>query len=161
MQASLFKIFALTAGFSTVLSAPVDPAESQVSTTETTNLHAEATSVKVAEVKENDPGDVVRVLLSFLPNSCFKVTPKRTLIICYPRLYSRSVLETLPLTSAQGKNMEKSSSRLVGNTHATQTGSVSNGDVWNAIFTFARVESPIHDAISKNAMSITERITSI
>ncbi|CAG7556479.1 unnamed protein product [Fusarium equiseti] len=58
MQASLFKILAITTVFSTVLSAPVDPVEDQVSTTETTDIYVEATPVKVADVKESDAGDV-------------------------------------------------------------------------------------------------------
>ncbi|RBR06247.1 uncharacterized protein FIESC28_11134 [Fusarium coffeatum] len=60
MRAGLFKIFTITATFSTVLSAPVDPAEGQVNTTETTDLHAVATPVKVAEVKDTGAGDVLR-----------------------------------------------------------------------------------------------------
>jgi hypothetical protein len=59
MQTSLFKILAITAVFSTVLSAPVDPVEGQLSATKTTDLHVEATPVKVADVKESDAGDVV------------------------------------------------------------------------------------------------------
>ncbi|KAJ4007781.1 hypothetical protein NW766_009584 [Fusarium irregulare] len=58
MQASLYKIFATTAAFSTVLSAPEDPADGQLNATETIDLHVEATPVKVAEVKETDDGDV-------------------------------------------------------------------------------------------------------
>ncbi|KAJ4129053.1 hypothetical protein NW768_007584 [Fusarium equiseti] len=157
MQASLFKILAITAAFSTVLSAPVDPVEGQVNVTETTELAVEATPVKVAEVKETDAGDVVRAFLHLVPNGHFKVAPNPTLMICYARLYSKSVPGTLPLTSAQERNMERSSSGLVGNIPAMQTGSVSNGDVWSAIFTFARVGSHTRDAISANAMLIEER----
>ncbi|RMJ09873.1 hypothetical protein CDV36_010514 [Fusarium kuroshium] len=130
MQANLFKILAITAAFSAVQSAPVETAEDQVTQgqvngTEINETHINEGHVNEAHDNKVDANDAIRLLR--------------------PR---RSALERKLLISAQERGREIFSRGLAGNIPVTQTLSVSNGDVLNAIFTSHRVAIHTRDAIS-------------
>ncbi|RSL87475.1 hypothetical protein CEP52_015523 [Fusarium oligoseptatum] len=130
MQANLFRILAITAAFSTVQSAPVETAKGQVTQgqvngTEINETHINEGHVKEAHNNKVNANDVTRLLR--------------------PR---RSALGRKLLISAQERGREIFSRGLAGNIPVTQTLSVSNGDVLNAIFTSHRVAIHTRDAIS-------------
>ncbi|RSL37874.1 hypothetical protein CEP53_015406 [Fusarium sp. AF-6] len=140
MQANLFRIIAITAAFSTVQSAPVETAEGQVTQgqvngTEINETHINEGHVNEAQVNEaqvNEAHDN-------------KVDANDAICLLRPR---RSALERKLLISAQERGREIFSRGLAGNIPVTQTLSVSNGDVLNAIFTSHRVAIHTRGAIS-------------
>ncbi|KAH8129054.1 hypothetical protein LI328DRAFT_160033 [Trichoderma asperelloides] len=121
MQANLFKILAITAAFSMVQSAPVETAEGQP-----TQGQVNGTQINEAHINEADVDDVIPLL----------------------RSRRRSALGRKLLISAQERGRGIFSRGLVGIIPATQTLSVSDMDVLNAIFTLHRVAIHTRDAIS-------------
>ncbi|KAI0543290.1 hypothetical protein F4679DRAFT_569259 [Xylaria curta] len=150
MQANLFKILAIAAAFSTVQSAPVETAEGQATQGQVNGTQANGTQANEAHTNEAHVDDGVRALLQRLQKliSCYllllrRLTPKILLLRS-----SKSAIGTKLLISAQERGREMFSRGLAGIIPATQTISVSNRDVLNAIFTLTRVATHTRFAIS-------------
>ncbi|UKZ94599.1 uncharacterized protein TrAFT101_009460 [Trichoderma asperellum] len=126
MQANLFGILAITAAFSTVQSAPVETAEGQLTQGQVNGTQTNEAYINEAHVNEADVDDVIRLL----------------------RSRRGSALGRKLLISAQERGREIFSRGLAGIIPATQTLSVSDIDVLNAIFTLHRVAIYTRDAIS-------------
>ncbi|KAI0486997.1 hypothetical protein F4859DRAFT_510778 [Xylaria cf. heliscus] len=125
MQANLFKILAIAAAFSTVQSAPIETSEGQVTQGQVNGTQVNGTQANEAHTNEAHVDDGIRLLRS-----------------------SKSAIGRKFLISAQDRGREIFSRGLAGIIPATQSLSVSNGDVVNAIFTLTCVATHTRDAIS-------------